>query len=272
MSQYQNFGAFKWMGHSLPPKNQKVRKVLPRDLAESLRTNWPSYTIRIAKNYREKSDHISDPQDMFGETCTTIHEIRQNKRLEEVLDQDLKEGIMNLVFSSNNIERAGLNLQETLKICQRIFDGEDVKAEDISEKSEEYQAVIQALIDSKIRKPGNVNICHVIQSRREVIQHVRALDYITRAIVIENQPLSEALICTTHRLLVTGIDRPDTGHGQGITPWQKYRGNYRRVPVITGTTTFVVPEHIPRKMQELVEKFNKDTEEAEKNRKSTLFT
>jgi len=267
--------------------NQQLRKALPRDLAKSLRINWPNwgsisratgappmqlnYTIRMSKNYRELSDFISDPQDLFNETCAIINEIRQNKRPEheDILAQDLKDGLMNIVFSSNNIERAGLNLQETIKICQRIFDGEDVKAEDISERSEEYNAAIQSLINSQ--KPGNTNIQHVIRSRREVIQHAKALDYITRAIAIENQPLSESLIRTTHRILVTGIDSPDTGHGRGIISWQEYGGNYRKIPVITSTTCFVVPHHIPKKMEEMVEKFNKDIEEAEKKEEIDPF-
>jgi Fic family protein len=268
---------------------QQQRKALPQDLVKSLRINWPNwgsisratgaspiqlnYTIRMSKNYRELSDHISDPQYLFDETRAIMNEIRQNKRPEheEVLAKDLKEGLMSIVFSSNNIERAGLNLQETIKICQRIFDGEDVKAEDISDRSEEYNAAIQSLVNSKIQKPGNANIQHVIRSRQEVIQHAKALDYITRAIAIDNQPLSKLLICNTHRILVTGIDSPDTGHGRGIITWQEYGGNYRKVPIITGTTSFVVPQHIPKKMKELVEKFNKDIEEAEKKEEIDPF-
>jgi Fic family protein len=269
--------------------SQQQGKALPGDLAKSLRINWPNwgsisratgarpiqlnYTIRMSKNYREMSDFISDPQDLFNETCAIINEIRQNRRPEheDILAKDLKDGLMSIVFSSNNIERAGLNLQETIKICQRIFDGEDVKAEDISERSEEYNAAIQSLINSKIQKPGNVNIQHVIRSRREVVQHAKALAYITRAVVIDNQPLSESLIRTTHRILVAGIDRPDTGHGRGIISWQEYGGNYRKIPVITSTTCFVVPQHIPQKMKELVEKFNKDIEEAEKKEEIDPF-
>jgi Fic family protein len=268
---------------------QQQRKTLPQDLAKSLRTSWPNwgsisratgaapmqlnYTIRMSINYLELPDHIPDPQGLFDETCASMNEIRQNKRPEheELLARDFKEGMMSVVFSSNNIERAGLNLQETIKICQRIFNGEDVKAEDISERSEEYNAAIQSLINSKIQKPGNANIQHVIRSRQEVIQHARALDYITRAIAIDNQPLSELLIRTTHQILVTGIDSPDTGHGRGIIAWQEYGGNYRKIPVITGTTCFVVPQHIPKKMKELVKKFNKDIEEAEQKEEIDPF-
>lgn len=167
-----------------------------------------NYTTRMSKNYRESSDHISDPQGLFDETYAIINEIRCKKRPqhEEVLTKDLKEGLVSLVFSSNNIERAGSNLQETIKICQKIF-SEDVKTENISEWSEEYNAAVQSLINSKVEQPDKVTIQ---QSRQEYIQHARALDYIIRAIAIDNQPLSDALIRATHRILITGIDRPDT--------------------------------------------------------------
>lgn len=174
--------------------SEKQRKALPQDLAKSLRGNWPNwgsisrssstnsqamqlnYTIRMKRNYRELSEHISDPQDLFNETCAIINEIRQTKRHEEILASDLKEELMNIVFSSNFIERAGLNLQETMKICQKIFEGENVKAENISEQTEEYQAAVQSLIDSKRQRPGDANLHHVIHSRREIIQHAKALD------------------------------------------------------------------------------------------------
>lgn len=197
----------------------------------------------MSQNYRKTSDHIFDHRYLVIETSAVLNEIRQNKRHGDIHAGDLKEGLMNLVFSSNDIERAGLNVQETFKICERMFDGEIVQAEEISDRSEEYDATIQA--------------------RREVIQHVEALDYITRAIVIDNQPLSELLICNTHRILVTGIDRHDTGHGRGTITWQEYGVTYRNIPIITGTTNSVVPRHIPKKMKELMEKFNKDIEEVD---------
>ena len=247
----------------------------------SVREHWPNwgsisqatnqapqqlqYTIRMSRNYCELSDHISDPQGFFDETCAIINEIRKNKGPghEETLVKDLEDGLMSLVFTSNNIERAGLSLQETVKICRKIFGGEDVKAEDIAEESEEYTAALQSLISAQICQPSNASRTHVIQSRREVVQHAKALDYITRAMAIHNQPLTEDLIKATHRILMIGTDREDTGYGYGTTPWQKYAEVYRHIPVHAGNTSFVVPKHIPRKMQELVDKFNADVREAE---------
>lgn len=119
-----------------------VKSLLPKDLAKSFQVNWPNwssiskatgpsttfqlnFTVKIARNYREMAENIDDPLPLFDEVSNLINEIKWKKTPahEEILAADLKEGLMNLVFSSNYIERAGCDLQETIKICQRIFDG-----------------------------------------------------------------------------------------------------------------------------------------------------
>lgn len=136
---------------------------------------------------------------------------------------------------------------------------------------EEYEALVQGIITQQKLSSSNVDKNHIIRSRREVIQHAKALDHIIRAIAIRNEPLTERLIKETHRILVTGIDRDDTGHGRGVIPWQKYGGIYRDIPIIAGTTSFVVPKHIPKKMVEIVEKFNADIAEAERTEQIDPF-
>jgi hypothetical protein len=201
------------------------------------------YTIKMLRNYCELFDHVSDPQELFDFTCATISQSRRgidmNKSpdLERVMAEDLEDGLTNLVFSSNSIERAGFNLVESTKICVRLFRGEDVKAEEISEGTAEYDAAIDSLISTKICELGTATMEHVIQSRREVIQHTKALTYITRGIVLNNQALTEELIKSTHRILVTGIDRKDTGHGCGIFPWQKYEDSIE-------TSQFMLEQHL----------------------------
>lgn len=98
---------------------------------------------------------------------------------------------------------------------------------------------------------------------------LKLLTNIVRAIVIDNKPLSEQLICATHEILVNGLDIPTDN--QGPITWQSYAGKYRQIPVAAGNTCFVVPQHLPRKMQEMIEKFNKDIEEAEKKQEIGPF-
>jgi len=97
-----------------------------------------------------------------------------------------------------------------------------VDPKDIDEWTPEYTAALDHLISLKVAE--KIDKSHIIRSRREVIQHTKALDYITRAIAIDNEPLTEQLIKETHRILVTGIDREDTGHGRGDTSWEAYGG------------------------------------------------
>jgi hypothetical protein len=70
--------------------------------------------------------------------------------------------MIELVFSSNYIERVGAGFDITYKICKRIFNGNDVKAEDIFEHSPDYQEQLEALT----APPRSPTLFHVIRSRR----------------------------------------------------------------------------------------------------------
>lgn len=43
-----------------------------------------------------------------------------------MIEKSTKDSIIRAIFRSNQIERAGLGLDDTLKICQEILNGKDV--------------------------------------------------------------------------------------------------------------------------------------------------
>jgi len=130
-----------------------------------------------------------------------------------------------LIFGSNMVERAGMGLDETIKLCRRIFDGEEVDAADVDPRSEQYAAQLKLLAQHGTENP---DLTRVIRSRREVIQHAQALKYITDAALNSDEPLTENLICDTHQILRQGItlgagnDTDDNYAGV-----QKHHGNGR---------------------------------------------
>ena len=96
------------------------------------------------------------------------------------------------------------------------------------------------------------------------MQHALALRYIVDAIVKRNQPFSEAILKTTHRILITGVDHPKYD-----TPWREYAGIYRhqvRQPgtgqigaeVNAGRTHFTPSKMVPRAMKRIVDALNDD--------------
>ncbi|KAI9734984.1 MAG: hypothetical protein M1834_002066 [Cirrosporium novae-zelandiae] len=154
----------------------------------------------------------SDPQIFFNKVLTyhtNLQELITNLKNPFHFETAMTKNMIVAIFGSNQIERVGLGLDETIKICEQIFEGESVDAE-VSEGSEEYEKALVYLIAKLKKGKGEEN--HkpskelIIQSRREVIQHARVLQYITNALVIKDQLMTEDLIKETHRILTKGID------------------------------------------------------------------
>lgn len=104
-----------------------------------LTTGWPPsidfcpFTISMDSSERAYTD--SDPkhlQESFKEICrfyfNTIHERlkKQGSRGAHVLSQSIMRQLGTVVFGSNNIDRVGLDIEETIKICRRVFRGEHI--------------------------------------------------------------------------------------------------------------------------------------------------
>ncbi|OJJ50083.1 hypothetical protein ASPZODRAFT_89908 [Penicilliopsis zonata CBS 506.65] len=172
------------------------------------------------------------PEELFKKTAGFFDTIQ--KKLDEkgedgvrIVTETLTRHLGNVIFGSNYIERAGLNLDETIKICERVFRGEVL------------------------------HVSHIVRSRREVVQHALALQHIVTEMVARDKPLSEDIILTTHRILTEKIDTP------GGASWREYSGKYRSIPVHAGSTNFVAPKFIHKKMQELIHDYNDDVLKAE---------
>ena len=79
------------------------------------------------------------PQDMFKKAMSFFHTVHDKvaKGGEEgvqIVTDTLTRQLAYTIFGSNYIERAGLGLEETIKICERIFRGEKINAEDIPQR------------------------------------------------------------------------------------------------------------------------------------------
>lgn len=195
-----------------------------------------------------------------------IHELRVTspKAAAAAITETIHEDMSQSIFGSNFIERAGLGLDQTKKYCDAIFRGEEV---DVSPREDEYQAKLEAFVESKINVADAAH--HILRSRNEVIQHARAMQFITNALVMEGQELSEELIKDTHRMLCTGVDHPKYG-----TPWRSYAGIYRNqvaqpgsgemgAEVHAGSTCFTPSKRVPDAMARLVRETNAEIKRAE---------
>lgn len=214
--------------------------------------------------------HSSNPNpvELFQEAQRHFEEIRYLRAKDpiaasEIIQETLVAEMSNVIFASNNIERAGEDLLETMRICQAIFRGE--KVEEIDERSVEYQRRLENLIsENKGAEPD-----HIIRSRREVVQHALALQYMTTAILFNDEPWSEEILCRTHRILCTGVNHP-----KYRTPWRRYGGKYRDIvpepetgrigcEVNASGTCFTPFKMVPRAMSSLVKNLNAEIAKAE---------
>jgi Fic family protein len=105
----------------------------------------------------------------------------------------------------------------------------------------------------------------VVKSRREVIQHARALKYLLERIVANQEPWSEALILDTHRILHTGLgEEVDAGRYRSYEDtvrYEKPRPGRQRAHRCMRTAA------VPRYMRRMVERLNRDMTDAERSGK-----
>lgn len=196
----------------------------------------------------------------FTEAANLIYELRSTLKLEnkEGMMQYtavLEEEMATFIFSSNANERAGLDHEETRRICRRVFAGENIVAADVDTRSPTYEGNLKYLKKTnEIRNPG---LEHVIRARREIIQHAQALQYIIDAALNRDQPLTEEVIKETHRILCEGIS---LGREFGNDAREKgsYAGVYRTVDVFAGSTSFTQPHDVPKEMQIFINDFHDD--------------
>jgi hypothetical protein len=132
---------------------------MENDILGTLRKKgWPNWTSSIHKGtavevpsrlfFTIKMDSrtrayvpIDDdkPEETFQKAMTFFENIREkiNDNGDDglkTISQALTRQLINVIFGSNAIERVGLDLDETVKICERIFRGEVVDPEVIPER------------------------------------------------------------------------------------------------------------------------------------------
>ncbi|KAF8852592.1 Fic-domain-containing protein [Acephala macrosclerotiorum] len=164
------------------------------------------------------------------------------------MEQIIFDQMAKAVFGANNLERIGLGLDETIKLCMAVFNGEENL--EYSDRSDEYQAKLDAFIAKNFNPSQNA----VVRSRREVVQHAAAFQHIVDRFVKQGQPMTEELIKNTHAIMVRGLDPA----GAGIFGTRPYGGVYRKGKAFVGAEEFCEPADVPKAMKAMVEQLNDD--------------
>ena len=185
----------------------------------------------------------------------------------EILTKEIHEAMIRAIFGSNQIERAGLDLDLTVHLCRKVFAGEFIG--ELSERDPDYQAQLLELYQKQPSLKGCTST-HVLRSRNEVVQHARAFQHILHAFVVQNQDLTEELIKETHRILVTGV--PIVEHGGSVVQPDEYGGVYRTIVVGAGNTNFVVPRFVPSKMKEMCDNLKQELAAAHESKTIDPFS
>ena len=211
-------------GHLRSRENSPARRTdLTKTLRNTFGKQWPQwdsisggernkFTIRMNDVYRDMAN-VRAVQADFQSAEHHIHKIieaHQIKALDinDTICEWIESCMMDAVFGSNAIERAGQSYDITLDICRRIFRGQQVEAI-IDERSEEYQKGVEGLKQARLAKEGQDIRELVLRSRKEVIQHAKAMEYMVMEIVHRGELLSEKLILDTHSVLCEGITSDD---------------------------------------------------------------
>ncbi|KAG5755905.1 hypothetical protein H9Q69_000107 [Fusarium xylarioides] len=180
---------------------------------------------------------------------------KQKSKNDSEIAEDFNEKLSQMVYGSNMLEMVGGGLDITVKLCQRVFEGQSVGDAEISDRDPIYQALRIELV-SKNKSSGHAD---VLRSRREIIQHAKAAYHMMNEVAIKGKDLSEEIILETHRLLTYKIDSPD-----GIASGQ-YGGIYRDYPVQRGFHSFPHQAKVPKAVRDLTDSLKADIATAEEN-------
>ncbi|EQL01141.1 Filamentation induced by cAMP/death on curing-related protein [Ophiocordyceps sinensis CO18] len=187
-------------------------------VAEVFSARWPAWrqgdvVTKARPLHIHLSDHLQKVAAMMerpgmGRPADTILALRSQSRkcsgdtaAFERFWAGLEHDLIGLIYASDLIDGAGTTLSATAKLCKAVFRGEDVDGQ-IDVDDAEYQQHIGHL-QATCRK---ADLASVIVSRRQTICHAKALVYMIRKVVLEKQPLSEAVMLKTHRILHEGMD------------------------------------------------------------------
>ena len=245
-----------------------LRKRFPHWGSISSKGIRANFTIRMDStyDYYSLSKIDEDPDDLFKQTHGLFEEVKEmmenlTPAQEDAYEKHSVDTMIAMIFGSNFIEKAGSEHNVTLKICEKIFAGLPVPSE-IPDRDPEYLATRNHLVQQGL----DASYSAVIRSRREIIQHAKALKYIVIHMVGFNEPLTENIILSTHGILCDGVDLEEGDKSSS------YAGMYRKVMVCAGFNSFVSPAGIPSAMRNLVQDFNRDITKAEEEGSLDPFT
>ncbi|ETS75699.1 hypothetical protein PFICI_12643 [Pestalotiopsis fici W106-1] len=191
------------------------------------------------------------------------------KRIDGI-EKQLRQSMNRVVFGSNYIEHVGLGLNETLGLCERVFQGEDVEI--IDERTPDYEKRLWEEYGAQLNSKDDRTVKSFSYGRTEVINHAKAFQYMIDQIVSLDMPITEECITTTHRILCQ--DTPIFHRSGSVTDPLHYAGIYRDVRNIhvgAGDTMFTPPKKVPGAMKAMIADLNQDLENAQKHKKIDPF-
>ncbi|SPO02587.1 uncharacterized protein DNG_05260 [Cephalotrichum gorgonifer] len=252
---------------------------LSTTIGKTFASGWPSwrsirgchnapahFTIRLAEHLREEAAGMVLPED----PATIIAQARQESQRGGVASfekawEEMEKSLITLVYGSNLIETAGTNFRLTLKICRDIFRGKEVDP-NISERDPEYQEYVDNLI--KTQRKGDIP--NVIRSRREVINHAKALNFLIDRIVLDNMALSEELLLQAHRILQDNINDDDVAPGQYRE--HEVAVSYTKPGQKRQRSICIRAKAVPGYMKDMIEHLDNDIAAAEKSEDLDPYT
>ena len=177
---------------------------------------------------------------------------------QEIIHKEVKKTLFHAIYGSNRIEHAGLGWDATWYLCHKTLNEPDSILE-VNEDGSDFDEKIHDLYAADPTLRGKSR-SHVVRGRREVIQHLRAFEYILDRFWVHKEDLTEDLIKRTHEILCKGVSIIDPGAEYPDVPHEIYAGKYRDVPVGAGNTMFVMPQYVPAKMAEMCANLKSDME------------
>lgn len=253
------------------------QKGLRATLRQTFTQRWPkwtstrsskrlNFTIRMNGLYREMGDALEHFDEAQRDMNHIIISHQQNAQIfGPQIYTWVEESMIEAIFGSNAIERAGSSYKVTLDICRRIFHGLPVEAA-VEARSPEYEEGLRQLKADNLLQAGQKEAVLVLRSRLEVINHAKALEHLVNALVYEDMLLSEELICETHAILCQGIETKDG------TPSSEYGGKYRSDHVWVAQKNrkkpfrFVHHSAIPSFMSNMCAQYQSDITEIERTK------